>query len=208
MSGPGICREYLSFLALYWMTAPLAWLYGIPYERFLSPLDAINANLWTLALVSLWRVALMVRVAGVVYGIPIAAALSMVMLVADTTALIALAVVPLPVIHVMGGINPEQNAIAWFVLLVQLVCWITLPLWIVVGAVAAYFCRGCADRKVLATSRESGSGRGALAFATLAVVAWSAALPFTQPEQMLASRVDRSYRRAGPIAALDLMSAA
>ena len=56
MSSPGICRAYLSFLALYWMTAPLAWLYGIPYERFLSPLDAINANLWTLALVSLWRV--------------------------------------------------------------------------------------------------------------------------------------------------------
>jgi hypothetical protein len=26
--GPGIGRAYLSFLTLYWMTAPLAWLYG------------------------------------------------------------------------------------------------------------------------------------------------------------------------------------
>ena len=134
------------------MTALLAWLYGIPYERFLSPLDAINANLWTLALVSLWRVALMVRVVIVIFGIPVAVGLSLVMLVADITALIALAVVPLPVIHVMGGINPEQNAIAWFVLRVQLVCWITLPLWIVVGAVAACSRRGCADWKVLAKS--------------------------------------------------------
>jgi hypothetical protein len=107
----------------------------------------------------------------------------------------------------MGGINPEQNAIAWFVLRVQVVCWITLPLWIIAGAVAAYSRRGCADWKVLSTSRESGNGRGALAFAALAVVAWSVALPFTQPEQMLAYRVDQSYRRAGPNAALDLMSA-
>ena len=207
MSGPGIHRAYLSFLALYWMTAPLAWLYGIPYERYHAPLDAINSNLWTLALVSLWRVALMVRVVMVIFGIPIAGAVSLVMLVADTFALIALAVVPLPVIHVMGGINPEQNAIAWFVLRVQLVCWLTLPLWIVVGAIAAWSCLGCAECAVLVTSRDSGNGRGALAFAALALVAWSAALPCTQAEQMLAYRVDQSYRRAGPGAALDLMSA-
>ena len=29
---------YWSFLGLYWMTAPLAWLYAIPVERFLSAL--------------------------------------------------------------------------------------------------------------------------------------------------------------------------
>src|SRR5262245_51621169 len=29
-------RYYLAFLSLYWMTAPLALLYGVPYERFLS----------------------------------------------------------------------------------------------------------------------------------------------------------------------------
>src|SRR5205823_5833984 len=33
---PNIWSCYLSFLGLYWMTAPLAWLYGIPYERFFS----------------------------------------------------------------------------------------------------------------------------------------------------------------------------
>ena len=57
MPDPGIGGAYLSFLALYWMTAPMAWLYGIPYEAFLSPAHAIRANLWTLAVVSLcaWR---------------------------------------------------------------------------------------------------------------------------------------------------------
>src|SRR4051812_18868184 len=38
VQGPTFARGYLSFLGLFWMTAPLAWLYGVPYERFLSPL--------------------------------------------------------------------------------------------------------------------------------------------------------------------------
>src|SRR5206468_2426101 len=40
--------RYLYFLGLFWMTAPLAWLYAIPYERFLSPVGAVQANLLTL----------------------------------------------------------------------------------------------------------------------------------------------------------------
>jgi hypothetical protein len=55
-------QAYRSFLGLYWMTAPLAWLYAVPVERFLSPADAVRANLWLLGIVALWRVVLMVRV--------------------------------------------------------------------------------------------------------------------------------------------------
>ena len=62
---PSAFSAYCSFLALFWMTAPLAWLYAIPYERFLSPGVATSANLWTLALVALWRVLLMVRIVSV-----------------------------------------------------------------------------------------------------------------------------------------------
>src|SRR5437016_6114505 len=29
-------QQYRMFLGLFWMTAPLAWLYAIPYERFLT----------------------------------------------------------------------------------------------------------------------------------------------------------------------------
>jgi hypothetical protein len=53
---------YRSFLGLFWMTAPLAWLYAIPYERFWSEGDAARANLATLGLVAAWRVVLMIRV--------------------------------------------------------------------------------------------------------------------------------------------------
>src|SRR5260370_5135520 len=36
--GPGFWRSYRSFLSLFWMTAPLAWIYAIPFERFMTPL--------------------------------------------------------------------------------------------------------------------------------------------------------------------------
>jgi hypothetical protein len=51
-------RGYGIFLSLFWMTAPLAWLYAIPVERFLSAADSARANLWLLGIVSVWRVPL------------------------------------------------------------------------------------------------------------------------------------------------------
>src|SRR5687767_5262694 len=54
--GPSLLSGYRSFLALYWMTAPLALFYAIPFERFASAADAMRANLFLLALVAAWRV--------------------------------------------------------------------------------------------------------------------------------------------------------
>src|SRR6266481_654320 len=62
---PSFLRAYGMFLGVFWMTAPLAWLYGIPYERFLPALGATRANLITLGIVSVWRVVLMMRVVSV-----------------------------------------------------------------------------------------------------------------------------------------------
>jgi len=42
---PGF-RAYVTFLKLYWMTAPMAWLYAIPFERWMGVMDAAVANLW------------------------------------------------------------------------------------------------------------------------------------------------------------------
>jgi hypothetical protein len=206
MESPGIGRAYLSFLTLYWMTAPMAWLYGIPYERWSSPLEAIEANLWTLALVSVWRVALMTRVVSVVFDLRVRAALPLVMLVADIAALTALYLVPLPVINVMGGI-PEQQAVAFPAFLATVLCWVTLPLWVLMAGVAASSSRNRPEWQVPATPEQPGSRRGALAGAVAVLAAWAALLPFTQPEQRLARRVEQVYRSDGPAAALALMSA-
>jgi hypothetical protein len=207
MEGPGIARGYATFLTLYWMTAPLGWLYGIPYERFLSPLAATEANLWTLGLVSLWRVALMIRVVSVVFGISVPAAMPLVMLVADVAALAAVYLVPLPVISLMGGISPEQSALALTALLVRVVCWLSLPVWIVLAAAVVFSSRVHPEWSVVSTTGPSNRALGTLTIAGLTIVAWAAALPFTQPEQILAHRVDKIYRSGGRSAALALLSA-
>ena len=206
MKSPGMIRAYLSFLTLYWMTAPMAWLYGIPYERFCSPPAAISANLWTLALVSAWRVALMTRVVSVVFTSPISAALSLVMLVADIAALIALHLVPLPVINVMGGV-PEQQEIAFAALLVKVLCWASLPIWWVLAWTAAKSSNIHPEWTVPAAPDRPGNVLATLAFAVSVPSAWAALLPFTQPEQRLSRRVEQVYRSTGPAAALALISA-
>ena len=97
--------NYPRFLALYWMTAPLAWLYAIPFERFLSAFDATAVNLSLLAIVSVWRVTLMIRVVSVRWNAESFWSSLVVLLFGDGVALIAIINMPRPVISMMGGVR-------------------------------------------------------------------------------------------------------
>ncbi len=59
---PEFWGRWRTFMGLFWMTAPVAWLYAIPVERCFDSLTAAKANLLLLGIVSLWRVLLMTRV--------------------------------------------------------------------------------------------------------------------------------------------------
>ncbi len=59
---PPYWAGWRSFMGLFWMTAPVAWLYALPVERYLESIGAVKVNLGLLAIVALWRVVLMVRV--------------------------------------------------------------------------------------------------------------------------------------------------
>lgn len=59
-------HQYRSFLGAFVMTAPLAWLYAIPVERWMDPVSAVWANVSLLAAVALWRVLLIARVTSVI----------------------------------------------------------------------------------------------------------------------------------------------
>ena len=61
----GFWTQYLGFLGLFWMTAPVAWLYAIPVEHWLDPIAAAKWNLLFLGMVSAWRVLLISRVVSV-----------------------------------------------------------------------------------------------------------------------------------------------
>jgi len=59
---PGFWSGWRGFMGLFWMTAPIAWLYAIPVERFLDAVTAAKANVFLLSTVSLWRVLVITRV--------------------------------------------------------------------------------------------------------------------------------------------------
>ncbi len=62
----------LSFLGLVWMTAPCAWLYAIPVERWAAtPLAAAKINVALLCIVAVWRVWILSRACAAVARQPL-----------------------------------------------------------------------------------------------------------------------------------------
>ncbi len=137
-------RGYAGFLGVFWMTSPLAWLYGVPYESWLNPSDAVRANLWTLALVSVWRVALMARVLQVVLGVHPMSAFWIVMLFANIAASAALLLAPLPTIQFMGGLDSRPAEVQFMARVAfQVGCGavLLLPVSLIAGIACVAKCR-------------------------------------------------------------------
>lgn len=76
-------------LGLFWLTAPLAWLYGIPYERIWPPALAVRNRRLALGAVALCRVVLMTRCVSVLCGCSLGQAFLMVLCFAVPTAVLA-----------------------------------------------------------------------------------------------------------------------
>ena len=192
------------FLGLFWMTAPLAWLYGIPYERFTDPLSATQAKVWTLALVAGWRVVLMTRVLSVVTGRSAVATFFHVMLLADGMVFFGLSVAKLPLIQFMGGIQltDAEKYLAGIVVLTAIAAFYSFPLWLI-GAIVVFF----RPRRwnIAAPGQRSGSPMVWLVAAG-SVAAGLLALPWTQPEQRLATRAESLLRGGRIEQALAMMS--
>ena len=204
---PGYWSGYRSFLALFWLTAPLAWLYAIPFERFLDPLDAVLMNLGTLAIVSAWRVALMVRVLHVVMDYRIWQALFLVMLLADAEVLLALQIVPRPIWQTMGGIrlSPTDAALAEVGANIKGAAVLSALVWVIGAAETAS--RASPSWQAWHTEESVPVGRGLAFLAVGAVALWAAILPFTQPEQQLRYRVEQALKNGRIAEALAEMSA-
>jgi hypothetical protein len=200
---------YRSFLGLYWMTAPLAWLYAIPVERFLSPAEAVRANLWLLAIVAAWRVILMVRVVAILLRVSVGRALFPVLLFADSLVVVILFLTPLPVFSIMGGIRLSESeqiiqATAFFVGAIGILSW---PIWLIGSVVMA--AKALPPQSSVATSsmdRKTMSlpmwGLG-----VVSLTVWLFILPVTQPEQQRRRRVEVLLREGHIEQAIEVMSA-
>ncbi len=183
--GIGFFQTYCSFLALFWMTAPLAWVYAIPVERFLDPLDSVIANMWFLKIVSFWRVVLMIRIVVVFFGGSIAASTFAVMLFADMTMQIALEFMPFPVLNFMGGIHLSDRAavINETAVVVMYLGILTMPIWLI-GTLVVLICKLPAWKCVELSPRTNASA-SIWRTSVASVLVWLAVLPLTQPGQHL-----------------------
>jgi hypothetical protein len=199
-------RGYLVFLGLYWLTAPLAWLYAIPFERFFTPLEAVKANVGLLAIVSVWRVLLITRVASVWLGATFLGTLMPVMLFADTLVVLLLGYTALPrVMIAMGGLRLEaiDQWIGGLAASVGLMTFWGWPFWAVATAVTAAQARW-SPPVVPAGLRV---GRGLWGLAGAALIVGAIGMLWAQPEQRLRSRTERLLEQGELPEAIALMSA-
>lgn len=111
--------RYWNLLTFAALTSFPAWLYAIPVERFMSMEGAVRANVWFLALVALWRVALLFRFARGVFGLS-GRSVAVCCLLPLTGIIVLLAWLNLEnaVFEIMGGLrHSTANDGAYFVIL-------------------------------------------------------------------------------------------
>jgi hypothetical protein len=187
-----IVETFLCFLSVYWMTAPLALVYGIPFERFLSPDTATKANLWLLAIVAAWRVLLTIRCVMVIYGCSFGGATTPVMLFSVILAMLGLALVPGPIFMMMGGVRltESESLILETRAMIFLFCYGTVLFWVIGYIMLLYrktpWSYYRSRLKFESEMRPVYSvSRNVWAFACLAVLPWLCYLPITQSEQFL-----------------------
>jgi hypothetical protein len=194
---PRLLDSYLAFLGLFWLTAPLAWFYGVPFERVQSAGQAASSNLWLLTLIALWRVLLMIRVLHVLYGIGGVVASIIVLFFGNALMLAALFAVPVPIFAVMGGVRlgPGEQSLAFLAMAGKFVGTITLfilfLLWLSTVLDRKRWGWNVATTTVPLTPLTL--------VGVVAIAWWCAWLPVTQPEQQLRGRVERALS-AGDVA--------
>ena len=104
-----LLTKFAALLNVYWMTAPMALLYAIPFERFMGPGGATQANLTLLGVISVWRVTLMIRSVSVLFGASWVASTMPVMVFCLAIGYAALKLIPSPVFMLMGGIRLTES---------------------------------------------------------------------------------------------------
>lgn len=198
---------YPLFLGLFWMTAPMAWIYAVPFERMLSDGGATEANLWLLGIVSVWRVVLMIRVIEVIYDVKDTwRSIMAVLFFGDAVMLMAIHFMPAPVLQVMGGVRltESEQVLMATKLLLQVIGFPTLVLLCIGYLFALPVTRGFGS---VTAARNASVGRGVWLLAVASILIWSVILPQTQPPLILGRQVEQSLKNDRIEEALTLMSA-
>lgn len=194
-------RQSGTFVALVWMTAPCAWLYGIPVERFTDIVTATKWNIGFLAIVSFWRVAIMVRAVAVLTGAAWWRVLPLLLAPAALEAMVGAGWEHLSLIGIMGGVRlpPHTELLADAATFTS-----AASFWIFLGCIVASLAtKGVAKRPLF---REALPSRSCVGVAAACLVLWAAAALPSHPGVANRHRLetligDRSYAEAVAFAA-------
>jgi hypothetical protein len=205
---PGFVTCYLSFLGLYWMTAPLAWLYGIPYERFLSEVGAAQANIWTLELVSIWRVLLISRAVAVLTPSSLFSALTKIAVPAIGVGFVALSYARMPLINWMGGVRlpPSVQPVAGAYMFAIFYGFFALIIGGLIWLGSLFVASPDGTLEGFRVVQAGPAGRGPSILALLVIFGFAAALPITQREQKLRYDVEKDLKNNRVKEALDVLA--
>jgi hypothetical protein len=204
----GYLACWRSFLGLFWMTAPLAWLYAIPVERFMDALGATKANAAFLGIVALWRVVLMARIISVVFGMRGWFAFCVSGMFGLSLVFGALFFTPIPLIQIMGGIRQtESEALIAGIVTMFVVLSPFILLLLAIGCLVLLFSNRGFPRPMIPLESENSALTPQLIFTVAAsLVIWLGFMPFTQPEQRLRVTVEDALRGGEIELGLELMS--
>jgi hypothetical protein len=208
-------RQELSFfdgdrtlLTFYWWTAPLAWLYAIPVERFMSDGDATIANLWLLAAVSVWRVLLITRALSVWLSASFIGMFFIVMFFSDSVAVLIAFISPRPIFNVMGGVRLSEpdRVVLDAMLTVMFVGGLSWFVWLIAACVVIGK-RTPSWRLATSLVAERRVSRLLWAVAALFLVIGIGVLPFGQPQQRHRWQVEQLLHRGDLAAAVQYAAA-
>ena len=201
----GLLSSWVGFMGLFWMTAPIAWLYAIPVERlFESPITHARANLTLLGIVSAWRVCLFARVMQVACRWDFGRAICWVIASACLEVVALVFYSPTLGRQIMAGMGGMRNSPAEDVLAAAMSS--TLVGALIAGPVALLLgVFGPWGKGAAALPRRS-ADRIPFAGLALASIAWIAISILPQVEVLRNARVDRLVRNGESRAALELMN--
>ncbi len=191
---------YGEVLSVFWMTAPIAWLYAFRWDRFAPGLgEAAWCKLATLGLVASWRVLLAMRFVRVLTGARGLGPQIFVILVSTGLVALALSFLPANVFAIMGGIRQTaaERVVAGPALLAMM--WTVFTGWFwVLAAIGVLIVREPPWSPPASTTSPRAIGRGLRLLAAGAVVFFSTLLPLTQPAQIRRHQVE-ALAKAGKL---------
>ena len=113
-----VAGRLVSFLSLFWLTAPLAWIYALPAERLLPPVAAAIVNLGLLATVASWRVWLLGRACALLFDASLPRVLAAILLPGSILVWVGSIASTLSLVSIMGGISlapgPCARSASWW----------------------------------------------------------------------------------------------